>query len=101
MEHSWSTSISTPGFGNTRENLLTFGEQQEFPLVFYIFVKQVIKLFCKRAVITINAQWKAQVMSVEHCWEWAGWVRCSNLWIKSLEFSQCRQTGSSGIYYLS
>lgn len=27
---------------------------KEFPLMFNIFVKQVIKLFCKCAVITIN-----------------------------------------------
>lgn len=35
-------------------------------------------------------------MSAVLCWEWAGLVRCSNLWIKSLEFSQCKKTGSSG-----
>lgn len=70
------TPSSAPlALGNAREELLAFGEQQEFPLMFNVFVKQAIRLFSKCAVITINTHGRTQVMSIVHCWERADLVR--------------------------
>jgi len=45
-------------WGTRGKKMLTFQEQLAFSSIFYMFVKQAIKLFCQCAVITINTPWK-------------------------------------------